>query len=114
MDDAYGSFTTIELCERFEAEDVPYSQINLRDEIIDDPQVQAMQALWTYEHPRAGEVRTPRPPAQFSDTPSNIHAHTPTLGEHNEKILAELGFDTAQIERLAAAGVIFAEESADA
>ena len=109
MDDAYASFTTDELCDRFEAEDVPYSQINLRHEIADDPQVQAMQALWTYDHPHAGEVRTPRPPAQFSGTPSNIHAHTPTLGEHNSRILAELGFNAAEIEGLTAEGIIFAE-----
>ena len=53
--------------------------------------VKAMQALWTYEHPRAGQIRSPRPPAQFSNTPSNIHAHTPSLGEHNGEILQELG-----------------------
>jgi crotonobetainyl-CoA:carnitine CoA-transferase CaiB-like acyl-CoA transferase len=112
MDDAYARFTTDELCDRFEAEDVPYSRINLRHEITDDPQVQAMQALWTYDHPQAGAVRTPRPPAQFADTPSNIYAHTPTLGEHNSAILTELGFSVAQIEALTAKRVIFAEELA--
>ncbi len=109
MDQAYARFTTDQLCERFEAEDVPYSRVNLREDIADDPQVQAMQALWTYDHPKAGDVRTPRPPAQFSDTPSNIHAHTPSLGEHNSETLAELGFTAAEIESLTAAGVIFAD-----
>ena len=109
MDDAYASLTTDEICERFEAEDVPYSRVNLREQVADDPQVQAMQALWTYDHPKAGDVRTPRPPAQFSDTPSNIHAHTPSLGEHNSETLAELGFTAAEIESLTAAGVIFAD-----
>ena len=109
MDQAYARFTTDELCERFEAEDVPYSRVNLREDISDDPQVQAMQALWTYDHPRAGKVRTPRPSAQFTNTPSNIHAHTPTLGEQNEEILAELGFSAAEIAGLTAEGVIFAE-----
>jgi crotonobetainyl-CoA:carnitine CoA-transferase CaiB-like acyl-CoA transferase len=109
MDEAYARFTTDELCERFEAEDVPYSRVNLREDITDDPQVQAMQALWTYDHPRAGKVRTPRPSAQFANTPSNIHAHTPTLGEQNKEILAELGFSAAEIVGLTAQGVIFAE-----
>jgi crotonobetainyl-CoA:carnitine CoA-transferase CaiB-like acyl-CoA transferase len=112
MDQAYARFTTDELCERFEAEDVPYSRVNLREDIADDPQVQSMQALWTYDHPQAGKVRTPRPSAQFVDTPSNIHAHTPTLGEQNSEILAELGFNAAEIEGLTADGVIFAEELA--
>jgi crotonobetainyl-CoA:carnitine CoA-transferase CaiB-like acyl-CoA transferase len=113
MDQAYARFTTDELCERFEAEDVPYSRVNLREDIADDPQVQSMQALWTYDHPQAGKVRTPRPSAQFGDTPSNIHAHTPTLGEQNSEILAELGFNAAEIEGLTADGVIFAEELRD-
>ena len=112
MDQAYARFTTDELCERFEAEDVPYSRVNLREDIADDPQVQSMQALWTYDHPQAGKVRTPRPSAQFVDTPSNIHAHTPTLGEQNSEILAELGFNAAEIEGLTEDGVIFAEELA--
>jgi crotonobetainyl-CoA:carnitine CoA-transferase CaiB-like acyl-CoA transferase len=112
MDQAYARFTTDELCERFEVEDVPYSRVNLREDVADDPQVQAMHALWTYDHPQAGKVRTPRPSAQFADTPSNIHMHTPTLGEQNSEILAELGFNAAEIEGLTADGVIFAEEFA--
>ena len=52
-------------------------------------------------------MRTPRPPAQFSETPSNIHTHTPMLGEHNEEILESLGFDASELERLIAEGVLF-------
>jgi len=109
LDEAYLNFTTAELCERMEAEDVPYSQVNMREDVPDDPQVVAMEALWTYAHPQAGEVRSPRPAAQFSATPSNLHAHTPLLGEHNAEILEELGFDAAQMEALLEQGVIHAE-----
>ena len=77
--------------------------------VINDPQIKAMEALWTYNHPLAGEVRSPRPPAQFSETPSNIHAHTPTLGEHNVDVLKELGFGDVEIEAFSAAGVVYAE-----
>jgi crotonobetainyl-CoA:carnitine CoA-transferase CaiB-like acyl-CoA transferase len=38
--------------------------------------------------------------------------HTPTLGEQNSEILAELGFNAAEIEGLTEDGVIFAEELA--
>jgi crotonobetainyl-CoA:carnitine CoA-transferase CaiB-like acyl-CoA transferase len=108
MDKAYRRFTTDEICERLEANDVPYSRINLRHEIPDDPQVQAMQALWSYEHPQAGPVRAPRPPAQFSTTPSNVHTHSPGLGEHNREILLQLGLGEAEVARLLETGVIFA------
>ena len=109
MNQGYSQLTTDTLCERFEQNDVPYSRINMRHEIPDDPQVKAMQALWTYEHPRAGQIRSPRPPAQFSNTPSNIHAHTPSLGEHNGEILQELGFSQDEIDQLNQSSVIYSE-----
>lgn len=107
--EAYARFTTDELCQRFEKEDVPHSRINSREDVVNDPQIKAMEALWTYDHPQAGEVRSPRPPAQFSETPSNIRAHTPTLGEHNTDILTGLGYAAAEIEDLSSKGAIYAE-----
>ena len=100
MEFAYRQFTTDELAIRFEAEDVPYSLINDRADVINDPQVEAMQALLTYQHPQAGLVRTPRPAAQYSNTPSNIRIHTPSLGEHNHSILSELGYSETEIASL--------------
>ncbi|MEE6246716.1 MAG: CoA transferase [Pseudomonadota bacterium] len=100
MEFAYRQFTTDELAIRFEAEDVPYSLVNDRADVINDPQVEAMQALLTYQHPQAGLVRTPRPAAQYSNTPSNIRIHTPSLGEHNHSILSELGYSETEIASL--------------
>lgn len=113
MDDAYAAFTTDELVARMETHDVPYSRVNMRDEVTQDPQIEAMQALWTYDHPVAGEVRSPRPPALFERTPSNIHAHTPSLGEHNGDVLSELGFDQQDIAQLYADGVLYADDAVD-
>jgi crotonobetainyl-CoA:carnitine CoA-transferase CaiB-like acyl-CoA transferase len=106
---AYREFTTDYLCDQFEKNDVPYSQINMRSDIPEDPQIKAMQALWTYDHPRAGKVRSPRPPAQFAKTPSNIHTHTPSLGEHNNEILGDLGFSDDEIRQLSDSNIIFTE-----
>lgn len=111
MDAAYARFTTAELCKRMEAEDVPYSKVNMREDIADDPQIQAMDALWYYQHPVAGEVRSPRPPAQFQATPSNIYAHTPLLGEHNAEVLGELGYTPSAVMALTEEGVIYADEA---
>ena len=108
MDSAYLSFTTKELSERFETEDVPYSLINDRGDVINDPQIEAMDALLTYDHPQAGLVRTPRPAAQYAETPSNIRAHTPALGEHSDEILAELGYSEAQIHAWHESEVVYA------
>ncbi len=106
-DQAYRSFTTDEICQRLEAEDVPYSRVNLRDEVARDPQVEAMQALWTVDHPRAGPIRQPRPPAQFSATPANLHTPAADLGAHNTEILTNLGYSPSEIQQLARDNVLF-------
>jgi crotonobetainyl-CoA:carnitine CoA-transferase CaiB-like acyl-CoA transferase len=111
MDAAYPRFTTQQLCVRFEEEDVPYSHLNTRAEVLEDPQVKAMGAVLTYQHPYAGLVRTPRPAAQFEQTPSNLYAHTPRLGEHSREVLGELGYEKSEVDRLLAQQVIL--ETAD-
>lgn len=107
MDAAYPTFTTADLCERFESEDVPYSRLNSRAEVIDDPQIKAMGALLNYQHPTAGRVRTPRPAAQFEQTPSNLYAHTPELGEHSAEILRELAYGQSEIDQLIEQNIVF-------
>ena len=68
-----------------------------------------MHALWEFEHPTVGPVRQPRPPAQFSLTPSNFHQQTAHLGEHNEVILRELGYSAERIQALTAQNVLFSD-----
>lgn len=108
-DEAYRSFTTEEICARLAAEDVPHSNVNQRHEVIDDPQIKAMGALWEFSHPKVGAVRQPRPPVLFSETPSNFHQPTAYLGEHNEEVLGALGYDASTIAEMRNAGVISCE-----
>jgi len=45
-------------------------------------------------------------PVRASATPARIRRPAPLLGEHTAEVLGELGLAKAEIERLAAAGVI--------
>lgn len=106
LSEAYATFTTDEICERLEAQDVPWARINTRDQVVDDPQIRAMGALVEYEHPRAGRVRQPRPPGQFQSTPATLHRPSPDLGEHTDEVLRELGLDESSVVALRAEGVV--------
>jgi alpha-methylacyl-CoA racemase len=45
------------------------------------------------------------PPVRFGRTPASIGRPTPTPGADNERLLAELGYDAGDIEKLRAAGI---------
>ena len=107
IDEAYTRSTTDEICERLERHQVPFAKINHREEVVNDPQVRAMEALVEYEHPVGGTLRQPRPPGRFSGTPAGIFRHTPALGEHTDELLREVGFSRDEIQGLREARVVF-------
>ena len=100
LNDSYKNFTTKELVERLEEQQVPFAEINSRPEVIDDPQIKAMGALMEFEHPLGGPMRQPRPPGRFSDTETDIFRCSPELGEHSAEVLREYSFSDAEISKL--------------
>ncbi|MFM2308464.1 MAG: hypothetical protein RLY87_584 [Chloroflexota bacterium] len=73
---------------------------------FNDPQVAALDLIQTIQHPTAGAVRVVGPPYRFSKTPGSIRRYPPRLGEHNDELLYELGFDDREIASFRAEGVI--------
>ncbi len=106
LNEAYLAFTTREICERLEANDVPYAEINDRDGVVSDPQISAMGALETFEHSHGGAMRQPRPAGRFYGTPAGLFRNSPALGEHTDEVLAECGFSAAEISGLRAEGIV--------
>lgn len=86
--------------------DVPCAPALRRFELLEHPQVLASGTIIESEHPVAGRLRQARPAPRFSDTPVGPPRGAPLLGQHNRQVLAELGLDPGEIDRLVAAGVI--------
>lgn len=89
-----------EWLERLTNEGVPCAPVLTRSEMIRDPQVLATGIVIETEHEAAGRLRQARPAARFSVTPASIRQGGPALGEHNDAILAELGYTAAEIAAL--------------
>ncbi|MFC1994614.1 CaiB/BaiF CoA transferase family protein [Chloroflexota bacterium] len=75
-------------------------------EVASDPQVQHRDMILEVDHPKLGKVKHPGIPVKLSDTPGKIRRTSPTVGEHNEEILASIGYSKNEIERLRQAGAL--------
>ena len=102
------SKTTAEWLRRLNAAGVPASAVNTVAEALNDPQAKARGAIWTVNHPALGPTALLANALQhMSRTPAEPASHPPLLGEHTWEILAHtLGLPQAEIDRLAADGVI--------
>jgi crotonobetainyl-CoA:carnitine CoA-transferase CaiB-like acyl-CoA transferase len=98
-----------DILDRLQAENVPCAPVLSRTEVLTDPQVIINGIIEVHEDAVLGSVRQPRPAARFSATPAAVRRLAPYLGADNREIMTELGYSTADIERLAEAGVLHAK-----
>lgn len=91
----------VALCDELLALGLPAGAIRTLDAALDDP-----QAVYRGATLEAGWYRGVNTPLRFSRSRSGLRHLPPKLGADGAAILAETGFDAAQIEALRAAGVI--------
>jgi len=80
---------------------IPAGPVLKPQQVLDDPHVRAMEFLQPVDYPglpRPAPIA--RAPVALSGTPGGIVHRAPTLGEHTDAILAELGYDEAEILQL--------------
>ena len=106
MNQEIAKWPTAEILARLDREVVPAAPVLKRAEVIEDAQVIRNEIAEVRDDPKLGPVRQPRPAARFSETPAEIRSMAPYLGADNAAILEELGYDTADITRLAEARVV--------
>jgi crotonobetainyl-CoA:carnitine CoA-transferase CaiB-like acyl-CoA transferase len=99
------TFTRADLLAALEAAGVPAGPINAVADVFADPQVAArgMRLDLAADGATVPSVRTP---IVMSDTPLAYDRASPRLGADTAAILAELGYDDADIARFLAEGVV--------
>jgi crotonobetainyl-CoA:carnitine CoA-transferase CaiB-like acyl-CoA transferase len=85
---------------------VPCGPINRVSDVVNDPQVLAREMVVDLPHPKVPDLRTPGSPLKLAESPPTYRRPPPLLGEHNQEVLAELGYNQAQIADLRQRGVI--------
>ena len=99
--------TTEEWEKIFEEASVPYSPINNLQQICEDPHIQYRGMLVEIDQPVVGKMRISNSPIRLSETPGQVYAPAPLLGQHSEDVLREvLGYSQAEIDKLKETGVI--------
>jgi crotonobetainyl-CoA:carnitine CoA-transferase CaiB-like acyl-CoA transferase len=98
--------TTEHWVAQLEQQDILCAPVRSLEKALADPQTEANRMIIEMEHPRAGTVRVLDAPIRMSGTPNALRRPAPTLGQHNEEVLRELGYGEAQIASAAADGVI--------
>ncbi len=106
VEEALAAATAAEWVTRFEAAQVAAGPIYEFDEVFEDPQVKHLGLVAEVDQPGYGKAKMLAFPVAASATPARIRRPAPLLGEHTAEVLGELGLPKAEIERLAAAGVI--------
>ena len=87
---------------------IPCAPVRTVEEVIADPEITQRRMLIDSEYPTRGSIRVAGTPIKMSDAPEDGRPmrRPPELGEHNAEVLAAIGIDADELERLKRAGVI--------
>ncbi|NVZ88762.1 CoA transferase [Pseudomonas yamanorum] len=89
-----------------EVAEVPAGRIYSVADIVADPHYQARDMLLSADLPGGLTVKMPGIVPKLSETPGAVNWQGPSLGQHTDAILGDLGLSGADIQRLKTSGVV--------
>jgi crotonobetainyl-CoA:carnitine CoA-transferase CaiB-like acyl-CoA transferase len=99
--------TTAQALADLEGARLPAGPVLDLEQVLEDPQVKARELLQYVDYPGAPKpVPLAAPAVRLSATPGSIRRRAPTLGEHTDEILGELGYSDVEIRKLHAVKVV--------
>ena len=91
---------------RLVAAGVPCGPVRTVDEALHDAQLAARGMIERLAHGIAGDISVLGVPIKLSATPGGVRVPPPTLGEHTDAVLREIGLSDGEIARLRQSQVV--------
>jgi crotonobetainyl-CoA:carnitine CoA-transferase CaiB-like acyl-CoA transferase len=99
--------TTQEAVDTLGSAMIPTGPVLSPQQALDHPHIRAAGFLQDVDYPGLPKsAPVARAAVRLSETPGEIATRPPTLGEHTDVVLAELGYDAAAIAALRRSGII--------
>ena len=95
-----------EIVARFESRALPYAPITRPQDLFDDPHLAATGGLAPLTLADGRTTRAPLLPLTLGGERLPLRLDPPALGEHTDRVLADLGYTREEIEQLRAQGVV--------
>jgi len=108
LDEVFGSQPMAHWAEVFAKSHITYGVVREPGEVIKDPQLRENDIVVPIEGAGEHLKFTISSPMQVHDVTKVPAKRAPEIGEHNEEVLQELGFDAKQIDGFRASGAITA------
>ena len=91
-----------------------WAPISGYDDVVADPQAEALGLFPPIDSGSFGEYRTVASPIRIAGVETDPSAPSPRVGQHTNQVLADAGFDEAEIAALASDGIVAEDQSAEA
>jgi crotonobetainyl-CoA:carnitine CoA-transferase CaiB-like acyl-CoA transferase len=106
LDEVFGAQPMTHWYEVFNGVHVTFGAVRGPEEVIDDPQLRANEIIVPLDGAGGKLTATISSPIQVQGIAKVPAKRAPEVGEHNEEILRQLGFDADEIGELRASGAI--------
>ncbi|MFI5447993.1 CaiB/BaiF CoA transferase family protein [Polaromonas sp. UC242_47] len=102
-------YSAAELSAVFEQNELPFAPITKPQDLFDDPHLNATGGLAPIRMNDGSTAKVPLMPFTMDGERPQIRLQPPTLGQHSQALLEEVGYSAADIARLKAHNITFGE-----